>query len=102
MSSSDRRSYDTGASGDVQSSLTGIISQLETLLTERDTAVKNAMADFQADGVSGQYHEKEIRWHKAAHEVRQIIGLIRTTMEKNDGTAQHTLSRAKAAVDNIG
>ncbi|KIE25554.1 hypothetical protein LK08_18920 [Streptomyces sp. MUSC 125] len=102
MGSADRRSYDTGASTEVQSSLQGIISRLEALLTDRDRAVKAAMADFQADGVSDLYHDKELRWQRAAHEVRQIIHLLRTTMEKNDGTAQHTLAKAKAAVDGIG
>ncbi|MGW1201006.1 pore-forming ESAT-6 family protein [Streptomyces sp. NPDC002536] len=102
MANADRRSYDTGASGEVQGSLQGIISRLETVLTERDAAVKAAMADFQADGVSDQYHGKEQRWQSAAHEVRQIINLLRNTMEKNDGTAQSTLAKAKAAVDGIG
>ncbi|MDT0453904.1 pore-forming ESAT-6 family protein [Streptomyces hesseae] len=98
----DRRSYDTGASSEVQGSLAGIISRLETVLSERDGAVKAAMAEFQADGVSDQYHGKEQRWNRAATEVRQIIHLLRSTMEKNDGTAQSTLSKAKAAVDAIG
>ncbi|MEU3354796.1 pore-forming ESAT-6 family protein [Streptomyces sp. NPDC037389] len=98
----DRRSYDTGASSEVQGSLAGIISRLETVLSERDGAVKAAMAEFQADGVSDQYHGKEQRWNQAATEVRQIIHLLRSTMEKNDGTAQSTLSKAKAAVDAIG
>ncbi|MEV5873483.1 pore-forming ESAT-6 family protein [Streptomyces sp. NPDC052101] len=98
----DRRSYDTGASADVQTGLSGIIGQLERVLTDRDRAVKAAMADFQADGVSDEYHGKEVRWHKAAAEVREIIRLVRTTLEQNDGTAQATLAKAKAAVDNIG
>ncbi|MEV7205917.1 MULTISPECIES: pore-forming ESAT-6 family protein [unclassified Streptomyces] len=97
----DRRSYDTGASADVQTSLQGIIAQLERLLTDRDRAVKAAMAEFQADGVSDEYHGKEVRWNRAATEVREIIRLVRTTMEQNDGTAQSTLARARAAVDNI-
>ncbi|NVK82581.1 pore-forming ESAT-6 family protein [Streptomyces morookaense] len=86
----------------MQGSLQGIISRLESVLTDRDAAVKAAMSDFQADGVSDQYHDKELRWQRAAHEVRQIINLLRTTMEKNDGTAQSTLAKAKAAVDGIG
>ncbi|MFR9789788.1 pore-forming ESAT-6 family protein [Streptomyces sp. MB22_4] len=98
----DRRSYDTGASADVQTSLSGIIGQLERVLSDRDRAVKAAMADFQADGVSDQYHGKEVRWHKAAAEVREIIHLVRNTLEQNDGTAQAALAKAKAAVDNIG
>ncbi|MEU4212215.1 pore-forming ESAT-6 family protein [Streptomyces sp. NPDC026206] len=98
----DRRSFDTGASSEVQGSLQGIIARLETVLGEREAAVKAAMAEFQADGVSDEYHGKEQRWNKAATEVRQIIHLLRSTMEKNDGTAHSTLAKAKAAVDAIG
>ncbi|MEU5996343.1 pore-forming ESAT-6 family protein [Streptomyces sp. NPDC086554] len=98
----DRRSYDTGASADVQGGLQIIIGQLERVLGDRDRAVKAAMADYQADGVSDDYHGKEVRWNKAANEVREIIRLVRTTLEQNDGTAQSTLARARAAVDNIG
>ena len=100
--SQDRRSYDTGASSDVQGGLQIIIGQLERVLGDRDRAVKAAMADYQADGVSDDYHGKEVRWNKAANEVREIIRLVRTTLEQNDGTAQSTLARARAAVDNIG
>ncbi|MEV6615642.1 pore-forming ESAT-6 family protein [Streptomyces sp. NPDC051051] len=98
----DRRSYDTGASSEVQGGLQGIVGQLERVLTDRDSAVKAAMADFQADGVSEEYHGKELRWNRAANEVRSIIQLVRTTLEDNDGTAQSTMARARTAVDNIG
>ncbi|MDT0399703.1 MULTISPECIES: pore-forming ESAT-6 family protein [Streptomyces] len=98
----DRRSYDTGASSEVQGGLQGIVGQLERVLADRDKAVKAAMADFQADGVSEEYHGKELRWNRAADEVRSIIQLVRTTLEDNDGTAQSTMAKARAAVDNIG
>ncbi|GGV02388.1 pore-forming ESAT-6 family protein [Streptomyces spectabilis] len=98
----DRRSYDTGASADVQGGLHVVIGQLERVLGDRDRAVKAAMADYQADGVSDEYHGKEVRWNQAANEVREIIRLVRSTLEENDGTAQTTLSRARAAVNNIG
>ncbi|MEF9904004.1 MULTISPECIES: pore-forming ESAT-6 family protein [Streptomyces] len=98
----DRRSYDTGASSEVQGGLQGIVGQLERVLADRDKAVKAAMADFQADGVSEEYHGKELRWNRAADEVRSIIQLVRTTLEDNDGTAQATMAKARAAVDNIG
>ncbi|CAM5236681.1 hypothetical protein SVIOM74S_08239 [Streptomyces violarus] len=45
----DRRSYDTGASSEVQISLHAVIGQLERVLSDRDRAVKAAMADFTAD-----------------------------------------------------
>ncbi|MGA5148529.1 pore-forming ESAT-6 family protein [Streptomyces griseoincarnatus] len=98
----DRRSYDTGASSEVQGGLQGIVGHLERVLADRDKAVKAAMADFQADGVSEEYHGKEMRWNRAADEVRSIIQLVRTTLEDNDGTAQSTMAKARAAVDNIG
>ncbi|MER7402650.1 pore-forming ESAT-6 family protein [Streptomyces sp. NPDC000070] len=99
---SDRRAYDTGASADAQSNIQGVIGRLESLITERDKQVKAAMADFTADGVAEEYHGKEARWNKASQEVKNIIHLLKTTLEKNDGTAQSTIQRAKAAVDNIG
>jgi Skp family chaperone for outer membrane proteins len=100
--SSDRRSYDIGVSQQVQGDLNAIIGQLESLIEQRDSQVKAAMADFQADGVSDQYADKERRWQRAADEVRGIIGLIKTTLEKNDATAQTALQRANTAVSNIG
>ncbi|MDG4856787.1 pore-forming ESAT-6 family protein [Streptomyces sp. T-3] len=102
MANQDRNSYDIAASTEVQGSLLAIVGRLELLLGDRDAAVKAAMAEFQADGVSEEYHGKEVRWNKAANEVREIIKLVRSTMEKNDETARSTLARAKAAVDNIG
>lgn len=102
MANADRRSYDTGASGEVQGSLGGIIAQLEQVIGDRDRQVKAAMSDFQADGVSDQYHGLEQRWNRSADEVRSIIHLLRSTMDKNDGTAHQTMQRAKAAVDGIG
>jgi hypothetical protein len=102
MGYADRRSYDTAASGEAQGNLQAVLGRLEQVIGERDQAVKAAMSDFQADGVSETYHDKEVRWNRAASEVRGIINLVRTTLEKNDGTAQQTLSQAKAAVDSIG
>jgi uncharacterized protein YukE len=98
----DRTSYDVAASVEVQGGLAGIIGQLERVLGDRDAAVKAAMSEFTADGVSDEYHGKEVRWNRAANEVRDIIRLVRTTLEQNDTTAQATLAKAKAAVDNIG
>jgi hypothetical protein len=102
MGSDDRRSYDTGASGDAQTNISAVVSRLETVIGERDRAVKRAMSDFRADGVSDQYHGVEQRWNRAASEVRTIIRLLKGVLEKNDGTAAQTLTRAKNAVDGIG
>jgi uncharacterized protein YukE len=102
MANADRRSYDTGASQETQGNLQSVIARLEALIGQRDADVKRAMADFQADGVSDRYHDKERRWNAAATEVRSIIALVRGTLEQNDGTAQSTLAQARSAVDAIG
>ncbi|GAA3924393.1 pore-forming ESAT-6 family protein [Actinoplanes auranticolor] len=99
---SDRRSFDMATSSEAQSNLQSVVARLEVLINDRDAAVKAAMADFLADGVADQYHDKEVRWNTAASEVRTIITLIKTTLQQNDDTAQTTLSRARAAVDSIG
>ena len=95
MANADRRSYDVGASQEAQGNLQTVIARLEALIGQRDADVKQAMSDFQANGVSDQYHDKERRWNSAATEGRG-------TLEQNDGTAQSTLAQARSAVDAIG
>ena len=99
--SSDRRSFDTAASQEAQGNLQSVVARLEAVMSQRDADVKQAMADFEADGVSDQYAGKEQRWNAAASEVRSIIALVRGTLEQNDATAQSALSRARSAVDLI-
>ena len=98
----DRRSYDTGASADAQGNIQAVIGRLEEVIAARDRQVKAAMSDFAADGVADEYHGKELRWNRASTEVKNIIQLLKTTLEQNDGTAQSTIAKAKSAVDNIG
>lgn len=98
MSTTNRNSYDTAASGDAQGNLQTVVGNLETLLNTRDGQVKAAMANFTADGVSDEYHGKELQWKSAATEVRTIIALAKTLLGKNDSSAGTAQSRAKAAV----
>lgn len=102
MPLADRISFNTATSGAVQGDLGSIIGQLESLMATRDAQVNRAMADFQADGVSDQYHHVEQRWRRASGEVRTIIDLVRTTLSRNDETATSAQNRASTAVHNIG
>jgi uncharacterized protein YukE len=102
MADAGRRSYDTGASQQVQGDLGSIAGRLEAVINDRDRAVQQALADFQADGVSDEYATVERRWNTAAAEVKSIIALVRDTLNKNDDTAAAALSRAKSAVSGIG
>lgn len=102
MASMDRRSFDTGVSAQVQGDLMSIIGRLESLIGQRQNQVGQAMSDFQADGVSDEYHAVEQRWTRAATEVRQIIDLVKATLTQDDQAASTALSRARAAVQAIG
>jgi hypothetical protein len=102
MPSTDRRSFDTGVSQQVQSDIAGIIARLEANISQRQSDVATAMSDFQADGVDDQYRTVEQRWNTAATQVQQIITLVKTTMTKNDDSATTALTRARGAVDSIG
>jgi hypothetical protein len=101
MSYMDRNSYDTAHSGEAQGNLHNVIGQLEAVLSAREAQVKAAMANFLADGVSDEYHGKELQWNSAANEVRSIITLLKSVLGENDSTAQSTLAKAKASVANI-
>lgn len=102
MAGLDRRSYDTGASGEAQANVNRIAGQLEALIQQRASDANIALSDFDAGDVSAEYSGKERKWGAAAHETLQIIQLLRTTMGQNDTTASTAMSRARAAVAAIG
>lgn len=101
MPDTDRLSYDSAASAEAQGNLTGVVTRLETVIDQRDIAVRQAMADFAADGVSDEYHVAERRWDRSAREVRSMLALLRRTLADNDVTARRTQSRARTAVDGL-
>ena len=98
----DRRDYNIAASQNAQDNFNRVASRLESLIDQRDSDVKAAMADYVADGVSDEYAAKELRWKNVAAEVKGIINALRNSMEQNDQSAQGALSKAKSAVDAIG
>ena len=98
----ERRSYSIDASQGAQANFESVASRLESLISQRDTDVRDAMTQYQADGVSEEYRAKETRWNKAASEVRSIISTLRTSLQTTDESAATTLSKASAAVDEMG
>ncbi|QKD78964.1 pore-forming ESAT-6 family protein [Actinomyces timonensis] len=98
----EQRSFDMGASSEAQSNFESVASRLESLIDQRDADVRAAMAQYQADGVSEEYHAKEQNWKTAASEVKTIITTLRSSMQSNDDTASAALKAAAAAVQEIG
>ncbi|GAA3598135.1 hypothetical protein GCM10022198_23000 [Klugiella xanthotipulae] len=98
----DRRDYDISASQSAQDNFLQTAARLEALIDQRDQDVRNAMADYQADGVSDDYAAKELRWKNAAAGVKEIINTIKKSLEQSDESAQAAIAKAKSAVANIG
>lgn len=98
---SGRRSYDLGASSEAQLNIHAIMNRLESLIGLRDADVRAALADWQATGVSDDYHGKEAKWLAAASETSEIIRLVKSTLEDNDGIAHRVLGKAQAIVQDI-
>ncbi|MCL2490943.1 MAG: hypothetical protein FWF36_09550, partial [Propionibacteriaceae bacterium] len=74
----------------------------ESVIAQREQDVRAAMADYQADGVSGEYQGKETRWQTAADEVKMIITKLRGSLEESQQIAATASSAASKAVANIG
>ena len=98
----DRIDYDSGASSEAQMNFNRVAQRLESLMDARDAEVRSAMSDYQADGVSEEYRGKEARWNAAAGGVREVIRMIRQSLESSDEVAQQAATRAKNAVSAIG
>lgn len=98
----DRRSFDIPSSGSAQDNFNTTATHLESLISQRDSDVRTAMANYEAQGVSESYAAKELRWHQVANQVRSIISTLRTSLGQNDQTATQAMQRAQAAVDGIG
>lgn len=97
----DRRAFDTGTSGEAQRNLNSVVGRLESLIDQRSAQVRQAMADFTADGVDEEYRGVEQRWNNAASEVRKIIGLIRQSLASNDQIAEQTMRKSRGIVTGI-
>lgn len=98
----DRRDYSIAASQNAQDNFNRVAAQLEALIDQHDKDVNAAMSDYAAEGVSEDYRGKELRWKNAAGEVKGIIQTLRSSLERNDESAQTALSKARSAVEAIG
>lgn len=94
----DRNDYNIADSETVQENFAQAKKALEDALDRRDTDVKNAMADYIADGVSDEYAASEQDWNTGGQAVRDVIQKIETSLAENDEIARTALSRARAAI----
>jgi hypothetical protein len=97
-----RNSYDTAASGEVQTTINNLSGQISNLIATHKQNVTAALGDASASGVTENYRAVEDRFNKAADQTLAIIKSLKDTLSQNDATAAATLKKASAAVDGIG
>jgi flagellar biosynthesis/type III secretory pathway chaperone len=97
-----RNSYDTAASGEVQSSINSLAGQIQSLIATHRQNVQAALSDASASGVTENYRAVEDRFNKAADSTLAIIQSLKETLAQNDATAAATLKKAQSAVDGMG
>ena len=97
-----RNSYDTAASGEVQSTVKSLSGQIQGLIAAHRQNVAAALSDATAGGVTEYYRAAEDRFNKAADSTLAIIKSLQDTMQANDATAASTMKKAQSAVDGIG
>ncbi|MET7280894.1 hypothetical protein ABZS29_21845 [Kribbella sp. NPDC005582] len=93
--------YDSGASGQVQSNLSGLAAQIQTLIEGHRKNVAAALADASATKVTDEYRQVEARFNKAADATMGLIKSLEGVMKANDGTASETIAKASSAVSGI-
>ncbi|TCO50073.1 hypothetical protein EV646_102144 [Kribbella antiqua] len=97
-----RNSYDTAASGEVQSTINSLSGQIQSLIATHRQNVQAALSDASASGVTESYRAVEDRFNKAADSTLSVIASLKETLAQNDATAAATLKKAQSAVDGMG
>ncbi|WP_405058956.1 hypothetical protein OG474_40380 [Kribbella sp. NBC_01505] len=99
---SDKNSYDTGVSAQVQSAINALSGQITALIEQHRGNVDKASAQAKIDGAMDTYLAKEAKFNTAADATLGAIKAVQDTMAKNDNTARDAMKKAQAAADSIG
>jgi len=97
----ERNSYDIGASEEVQTRITQLSGQINSLIGQHERAVQALLSDASMTNVTEEYRGIESQFSKAAEDVRAIIKLLTDTLQANDRTAEAALKKASSAVNQI-
>ncbi|TCC22874.1 MULTISPECIES: hypothetical protein [Kribbella] len=97
----ERNSYDIGASEEVQTRITQLSGQINSLIGQHERSVQALLSDASMTNVTEEYRGIESQFSKAAEDVRAIIKLLTDTLQANDRTAEAALKKASSAVNQI-
>lgn len=90
--------HDTGASQEVQGNFDTHASNLEQWLSDRVAAARVLAGGYQHNEVSDEHQAILADFVNNGEEVKGIIQMLRNAMSENDGLADNSHRRAKAAL----
>ena len=93
--------YSKSASAEVQTEISQIVGQLESIISSYEADTNSVMGETVIQGAGETLQEKSKEWNKAAELARGIVDTVRSVMEENDGIADTALSRARNAAESI-
>lgn len=97
-----RIAHNTATSEMVQGDIGAIASELARVISDRQSQVNNALAEFSADEVDAMFGDVSKRWINASEETKAIIHLVQRTLREDDDTAHQAQQQAKTAIANVG
>ena len=95
---SGRTGFDSTASGETQTTIKSLSSQIESLLSQHKANVKAMRADATMTKVMDDYDGVEAKFNTAAAEVQGIIKSLASTLQQFDGIGETAHGQASTAV----
>lgn len=93
--------YSRAAMSDAERNVLASAQHLETVINDRRHAVAVAMAQYEATGVSAEYAAKEERWVAAANSVLEVVGTLRTAMNRTNRDTDDACARLRALAQGL-
>jgi len=94
-------SWNGAAASEAAGQFTMIADQFLAVLMRRNQQVQQAMADYQASGISDVYWAKEQRWQRAATHARDTVTALCTSLTAAADTAADTSTRASGIANKV-
>lgn len=100
--STDRLSYDVPAADATVQEIGQLVARIEQLIGDREKQAQEFLGDFRMTHGDEEYRRVETRWNNASKETREIVNIVKQTIDRNSQTATGAVAKARGAIANIG
>ncbi|WP_062517010.1 hypothetical protein [Demequina gelatinilytica] len=97
-----RLRYSRTATAEAEARFASAARALETTIEARRRDVADAMAHYQATGVSDEYAQKERAWAGSADHVLEVVRTLRKAMRDSDALAADAAAQVRSIGQELG